>query len=208
MNLINMKKISEISCVFLMLLIMAAVPEAIGSMGTKQAASLFLGGGFVLSDFAIDSDSQQMLDTMLWTKKMRPGFQVGGGLELALSPALAIVPSALYCTAGANIEGGAPAVSISHSWSTLIFPLEAVKPGLAEVTFFPPGGRGYGYASLMDVRGGVGVLVPLYPDLEAGLRLFGWVRLTALTLKVSWDSYPWTKNGWRNRLTFLFPFSF
>ncbi len=80
--------------------------------------------------------------------------------------------------------------------------------GLAEVTFFPPGGRGYGYGSLTDVRGGAGVLVPLYPDLEAGFRLFGGARITAFTLKVSWDAYPLTKNGWRNRITFMFPFSF
>lgn len=86
-------------------------------------------------------------------------------------------------------------------------PLASVG-GLAEVTFFPPGGRGYGYGSLMDVRGGAGVLVPLYPDLEAGFRLFGGARLTAFTLKVSWDAYLLTKNGWRNRITFMFPFSF
>ena len=86
-------------------------------------------------------------------------------------------------------------------------PLASVG-GLAEVTFFPPGGRGYGYGSLADVRGGAGVLVPLYPDLEAGFRLFGGARLAAFTLKVSWDAYPLTKNGWRNRITFMFPFSF
>ena len=94
--------------------------------GTKKAGGFFIGAGLVMSNFTYDADTQKLLDDSKITKKMRMGFQVGGGYELPISENLAIVPAIFYSTMGHKMDYtyNNTTYTGTESWSSLFIPID------------------------------------------------------------------------------------
>ncbi|MGA2587924.1 MAG: outer membrane beta-barrel protein [Candidatus Aminicenantales bacterium] len=97
------------------------------SAGTKPAGGLFIGAGLLMSNLSFDSETQSSLDQWGVKKKMKMGFQFGGGYEMALSPNISIMPGLFYSTAGANLDytgSDNKSYTDSYSLSGVIIPID------------------------------------------------------------------------------------